>query len=353
MEQMLPNARVGIEYDQECAATFKDQDLAPGLELSNGRVVGVPTQAGDFLFVDINTSTTYSLTIIQDPRLLWKEIEPKDTAYAKPHRVHSIEDTEDSVIFGVSIRGRQHAHKGFYREDDYAAANNQNTIALCVADGLGSAAYSRLGSAIVTDLVTGLLNEWEPPEYFGDDRVTAESVISFVNKIEQAMLKNLAAENVDIAHAKTTFSLCLIDQCDDNISHVSTYSSGDSVIALIGDDEVSLLSNVHSGEFAGATKYFGQFPLDINDVYTGYLTENSIGVVLMTDGISDSQFDSEYDLTQRGSWESLLSKLRVAVEHQRKDTDTNALSQLIDTYESSHHDDRTLVGIISQRWLQC
>jgi hypothetical protein len=63
-----------------------------------------------------------------------------------------------SLVF-ASRRGRLHAHRGEHREDAGALLRFSNGWVAAVADGAGSAAWSRLGSAIATHAIAHAIRE--------------------------------------------------------------------------------------------------------------------------------------------------------------------------------------------------
>jgi serine/threonine protein phosphatase PrpC len=52
-------------------------------------------------------------------------------------------------MLAASQRGRSHAHKGDAREDDFFIATGEGWCIAIVADGAGSAKYSRYGSQLI------------------------------------------------------------------------------------------------------------------------------------------------------------------------------------------------------------
>ncbi len=63
----------------------------------------------------------------------------------------------DWSVTGASRRGRRHAHVGEWNEDAYVAHLGATRGVLVVADGAGSASWSRLGSAVAVDVIVQAL----------------------------------------------------------------------------------------------------------------------------------------------------------------------------------------------------
>jgi len=51
-------------------------------------------------------------------------------------------------VLGASVRGKSHGHRGEYRDDALAVHATDGLLLLCVADGAGSSALSRVGAAV-------------------------------------------------------------------------------------------------------------------------------------------------------------------------------------------------------------
>ena len=56
-------------------------------------------------------------------------------------------------VRGASVRGKSHAHRGEHRDDALAVHAANGLLLLCVADGAGSSALSRVGAAVTARLV--------------------------------------------------------------------------------------------------------------------------------------------------------------------------------------------------------
>lgn len=98
------------------------------------------------------------LIATNDPRSLWldKPI-PTDIEYKKPNESASFVENKfcKKNIIAASKRGRSHAHSALPRDDDYGIKVCEKTgwSILVVADGAGSAKFSREGSRIACEEV--------------------------------------------------------------------------------------------------------------------------------------------------------------------------------------------------------
>lgn len=56
-------------------------------------------------------------------------------------------------VLGASLRGKSHGHRGEHRDDALAVHAADGLLLLCVADGAGSSALSRVGAAVTAQAV--------------------------------------------------------------------------------------------------------------------------------------------------------------------------------------------------------
>ena len=139
-------------------------------------ISGKPSQAGDFKLklsykfegmVDGEEPLSIELPIAfnPDPRSLWKNIETdKNITFYKPDSVCEyvkVEEKEETGprkdIVAASQRGRSHAQEGKARDDHFKLihCDESDWYIIAVADGAGSAKFSRKGSEIACETVVG------------------------------------------------------------------------------------------------------------------------------------------------------------------------------------------------------
>lgn len=109
-----------------------------------------------------------------DPKTLWKNIPPDpDALFFKTNEALSIKEDDRVCLTGARVRGRSHAQKGSFCEDDFhvsiinQAPINQSTTNQApinqpspdsyyigvLSDGAGSSEYSRLASKLICDAI--------------------------------------------------------------------------------------------------------------------------------------------------------------------------------------------------------
>ncbi|MDR2918641.1 MAG: protein phosphatase 2C domain-containing protein, partial [Tannerella sp.] len=174
----LPNGKKDKEYsvpfnldniglpDVEC---FEFANLPEGISYSEDQklITGTPTLAGDYKIVlrcisdkGYKAEKEILFIVISDPKDLWKNIpsEQDETKidYPKPDsdkrflKVETKNDLARKDMVAASQRGRSHAIESKPRDDDFALDFDDQTewYIMVVADGAGSAKFSRKGSQI-------------------------------------------------------------------------------------------------------------------------------------------------------------------------------------------------------------
>ncbi|WP_436897317.1 PP2C family serine/threonine-protein phosphatase [Acinetobacter gyllenbergii] len=384
----IPNARVGQDYQARiqmqypvkedvliCSESIKiPDDLGIVFDDEAQQLQGIPLQAGEFklAFQYKNNEATQAWSsgevtfiITADPRSLWQVNEPDIHApYQKAHSDHQLIQTEHFNLAACSQRGRSHEHAGTFRDDDFLITQVAETdwSVLIVADGAGSASYSRQGSLLAVQsaakTLTDYLEQHHPhldrllPQWqVGSDDEMTKSVAQQIYKdfhdtfyktaqvaieaIEQeAELKQVAAK----AYA-TTLLVAVVKQCEQK-TFISTFWMGDGAIAVYAKDKVRLMGKPDGGEFAGQTRFLDrsfaqQFASRVN---IGYY-DDCEAVILMTDGISDPRFETDAGLANHEKWQALWQEIEPQLQQPHPD---QALLEWSKFFSAGHHDDRTL-----------
>ncbi len=384
----IPNARVGQDYQARiqmqypvkedvliCSESIKiPEDLGIVFDGEAQQLQGIPLQASEFKLAFQYKSNEaaqawfsgeVTFIITADPRSLWQVNEPDiNEPYQKAHSDHQLIQTEHFNLAACSQRGRSHEHAGTFRDDDFLIARVAETdwSVLIVADGAGSASYSRQGSLLavqnaakmLTDYIEQhhphletLLHQWQVGS---DDEITKSAAQQIykdfhdtfyktaqvaIEAIEQeAELKQVAAK----AYA-TTLLVAVVKQCEQK-TFISTFWMGDGAIAVYGKDKVRLMGKPDGGEFAGQTRFLDrsfahQFASRVN---IGYY-DDCEAVILMTDGISDPRFETDAGLANHEKWQALWQEIEPQLQHPHPD---QALLEWSKFFSAGHHDDRTL-----------
>jgi serine/threonine protein phosphatase PrpC len=341
-------------------------------------IQGTPTQKGD-----IALSFTFNfemeepgaepnhkkITIIinPDPKLLWQNIpSPPGDVYAKPDDVCESATLGKKTLLVASGRGRSHANRGGFRDDDYAFAELPNGwYAVAVSDGAGSAQYSRKGSAIacaavMESLKEGFTNTAIDDTIASDKETVLNAAIPVLSAAAQKAYNDIEAfaaqAGAQVADFHATLSFVVFKQFPSGYAFLS-FGVGDCPMALAAKDfsNVTLLNTIDSGDFGGGTRF-----ITMPEVLKPDAVQNRFGfeftadfpyLVLMTDGIYDPKFEVEANLANPEKWRQLFDSLAgkndegVTVPFDGSPNAADTLLAWMDFWSPGNHDDRTLVVV--------
>ena len=319
------------------------------------------------------------LFINPDPRSLWKNVpvDPgidyfKEDAAAGYVRVPVTAGGEPQKdIVAASKRGRSHAQEGNPRDDDFRIAYMKETgwYILAVADGAGSAKYSREGSKIACETVLGLCREMlQSPDRFeenigaylvdeesararkmvGDDiyRIVGNAVF----RAHGAIRKEAEQKGAKLKDYATTLLLAICKKFDKGW-FVASFWVGDGAMCLYDATAHSsyLLGTPDEGEFAGQTRFL-TMPEIFRDTTSFYqrlrfrMVPDFTALLMMTDGVSDPKFETDANLQNPAKWDALWQDLKENGVELTDDNEESArqLSDWLDFWSPGNHDDRTI-----------
>jgi serine/threonine protein phosphatase PrpC len=395
----LPNAAVGREYTAqvtfaaEPGAVVVADASATGLDGAGLRfdpstcmVGGSPEKAGEFPFsfrATLEAGAAGATTIVElegvltvnpDPKTLWKNL-PSDPngRFVKPDDECRSMAEDGMLVVGASRRGRSHAHEGKYRDDEFGfrrAADGWWLLA--VADGAGSAPFSRRGSQVAVgealDQVEALLAEHGDSAFLeaaarmrtGDAPAKTAVTRRLYDVLVRAAYTAAAAIQTEASKANeperdfaSTLLLAIYRKIED-AHFVAAFGIGDGGIALLrlDDDEVIPLSVADSGEYAGQTRFLTPAEFASAEHAIGRLhvccVDRFTALVLMTDGVTDPLLESDDALGDVGRWRDLWQRElspAVTAGGDGKPVEERLLSWL-DFYTPNNHDDRTLTILL-------
>lgn len=388
---VLPNARQSEDYASAVVlkptvnSVISKMEFAPecGLYWDAERqlCVGVPTINGDVAVrvwwhgVQNSAAPQHELTqttlyINADPKSLWRDI-PSDsnTPFWKSDAASMGIDRAYSMV-AARVRGRSHAHVGSCCDDDFAIehlAGEFPAYLAIVADGAGSAAYSRLGSKVAVGAALNSLKQLLQSDASVQflRQQTASAVVneaSWQDYVESVLsraaydaymaqteaLKQNAATISDIKQLSSTLLIGLSLPLPNKQWLVGAYWVGDGAIALYRPEQsVVVLGEADSGEFSGQTCFLSKDELATERLKQRIqyrVIEGEHALILMTDGVSDPKFDSEQDVSDATQWHGLWQEWTQVCQHSHNAAEAAAqLQQWLAFWSPGHHDDRSLV----------
>lgn len=349
-------------------------------------IKGTPNISGDF---DISLKYKYkgwyegcnilerkfNFAINPDPRSLWKDI-PTDKNikfYKEDYTCEYLTVSENDKgpqkdIVAASKRGRSHAHEGKARDDHFQLYHNDENgwYIMAVADGAGSAKFSRKGSAVAcetcvehckqslsepTQLEEAIV-ELSKAEAGTSNRTISTLIYNIIGgaalKAHRAILDTAAANEDQVRDYSTTLLLAICKKFDFGW-FVASFWVGDGAMCIYDKDRqyIRILGTPDGGEYAGQTRF-----LTMKEIFTPesimsrlkYSIEKDFSaLMLMTDGISDPFFETDANLNRIEKWNDLWESINSEVEL----TDDNSESQYqllkwLDFWSPGNHDDRTI-----------
>jgi serine/threonine protein phosphatase PrpC len=410
----FPNGKVNHEYRVSFDVETQLPDISEvefaGLEqiglqydAATKQITGIPTQAGDHKIEMKCKRKDWKegkpliqkeiiLFINPDPKSLWKNIPtPEDVEYFKPDEDKDFvkiasKQTKGFLGFGkketarkdmvaASQRGRSHALEGKPRDDDFGLYFDEQSewYIMTVADGAGSARYSRKGSQIAcrTVIETGQNKLSEQKENleksiiaFSNDKsqenrnATGKILYDIIGSAAFKSYKNIEEEaKIKAAAIKDYATTLLIAVCKkfDFGWFVGAFWVGDGGMGIYRKDPefLKILGEPDGGEFAGQTRFLTMpeiiQPAEIYKRLRFDIIEDFDALILMTDGVTDPKFETDANLNKIEKWHELWDDLHGKNEDQAKvdftDDNEQAADQLLkwlDFWSRGNHDDRTI-----------
>lgn len=347
-------------------------------------VHGVPKKAGDpnenyefeiTIRFETNISTKGSrkifIKISPDPKSLWKIIEPpetlgdpKDHEYSKLISLETIE--KEMSLLCASKRGRSHAHKATYRDDDVKIEYLQELgwSIIAVADGAGSAKLSRVGSKIACKESVKYISQM-----LGNENKNLNQLIEKANKekstenealLQKSLFEILAhaaytsakriqteAENrkLVINDFHTTLLLAIHKQYD--FGHfIAGFWIGDGALAIYKNNEpIRLLGKPDGGQYSGQTVFLTMKEyLETEELAKRiryHIVQDFTAIVAMSDGVSDPEFGTDKNLFDHTCWDKFWEKLQGQFKNSSDRIDKTLLKWL-DFWAEGEHDDRSI-----------
>jgi serine/threonine protein phosphatase PrpC len=317
--------------------------------------------------------------INHDPRVLWsKNIPtPNDIEYYKPDSDKLFVQTRSwdtqrltrKDMVAASQRGRSHAIEGKPRDDDFALHFDKYTgwYIMVVADGAGSAKFSRRGSQIACQTAadvcrTQLIASGESLEGHikrykktDDRKCIYESLHKIVGKAAFESYRQICDEATIKQRAPKEYATTLLLSISKKFAFgwfIGVFWVGDGGIGIYRKEpqELKILGEPDGGEFAGQTRFLTMPEIFSDRVRTRFeIVEDFTALILMTDGFTDPKFETDANLIKIEKWNELWNDLNgnnednVSVDFST-DSELTAekLLEWLDFWSRGNHDDRTI-----------
>lgn len=395
VEYVLPSGIVPDEWEPDGSSWKERQQLR--IEEMGGklRVVFKGGETGTFdfpVYYNGGRMAQFHLTVNPDPWSLWKVIDPEDPGLFGEHDRERLEmhhmstlDHEDRAfsVAGASRRGRSHEHTGAFRDDDmgYWADEGTGRYVFMVADGAGSARFSREGSRMAIEYLKEKLPANLTPARWdadGDDpqpdgqvglllAVLARHAFDRITDFVKAENEKHPEAKWEVRDFNTTLLVAAAKLDADGGMRLVTFSVGDGAIGWFDGEKSRLMCAPDGGEFSGGTRFLTMRSVweKASRDWSAFCRERVFcqhfspdearrtTVFLMTDGVSDPWFETDAALADSGMWrkfaEETLAGDGVNQAGLRDgDSTKDKAKKLLDWLHfriPGNHDDRTLVVV--------
>jgi len=367
-----------IEINEEIGISFSKEE---------NKISGVPQVAGEHILLfkfklknDYKDKPLHTkeikLIINYDPKSLWEnKPTPTDIEYYKKDDLSAHFNFGSKKFIVGSKRGRNHAHEAKPRDDSFKFHYNKKSGwgIIAVADGAGSAKYSRKGSEIACETVIEFFKNIEKEKFqkietsiqnfLSEETDENRNELSSLLSTQLVSAAHTAQENIKeeatkketgIKDFSTTLIFALIKKYD-NKYLITSFWVGDGGIGIYNKDknEVTVLGTPDSGKFAGQTRFLTMSEIFADSsVYNRVklkVVEDFTALILMTDGVTDAKFQTDANLNKIEKWNELWEDLngnnqdngKVGFEKPIEEAEQNLMTWL-DFWSTGNHDDRTI-----------
>ncbi|MFR9591870.1 MAG: PP2C family serine/threonine-protein phosphatase [Rikenellaceae bacterium] len=322
-------------------------------------------------------SRTFTITINPDPKSLWRDLPtPTDIEYFKEDYATDYVEVNDDKglsqkdIVAASKRGRSHAHDGKARDDDFSLkyCEDSGWYIIAVADGAGSALFSREGSRIacassvrhcterlaaVSDFDNNIIelnNHGSESEY---RKRVADNIYEIVGnaafKAHRAVLEEAQSKERAVKTYSTTLLLSICKRFEFGW-FVASFWVGDGAMAIYDKDNsyIKLLGKPDGGEYAGQTRFLTMPDIfkDVESIYSRLrysIEKDFTALFVMSDGVSDPMFETDANLERVAKWDELWVNINSEVELIDNNRESQyQLAKWLDFWSAGNHDDRTI-----------
>ncbi|MFK8081403.1 MAG: PP2C family serine/threonine-protein phosphatase [Granulosicoccus sp.] len=371
----VKSGRVGASFDSELSLPSgfvieREEGLAVldlALDRNARRVMGTPNKSGEFdiLLHGIlepsgkRSTVVLTLNINPDPTTLWKDI-PSDQngVYARPDTYHDfLVSTDEMALFTASRRGRRHAHKGDYRDDASSIRYCDKTgwHVACVADGAGSATFSREGARIAANTMTQMLpdalSQLDSTAFNEKNPALCQCMVDAAKEAARLIEEQAMWQEKAVADYSTTVIVAAVRKVGAEWLCVS-FSVGDGGCTIWDAEKSTLIpmSLADSGEFAGETRFLDSRILADTDQCMNRLFVCKVpmftGFFLMTDGVSDPWFETEYAMQDASNWTEFWHGQLAPLFLGEQAECSNRILKWLEFFVTGEHDDRTIAAFI-------
>lgn len=370
------------------------ENIGLSFNKTTDKIEGIPTLAGDHKIVLKCKRNDWqegypiferlvTLIVNPDPRSLWNnKPTPEDVEYYRPDsdkKYVKVEMTKGFLGFGrkerkdmvaASQRGRSHAHEGSPRDDDFSIEyqSEGDWYIMVVADGAGSAKYSRAGAHIACTTVTSvcssqlakyredvddMIKEFNKESNDLKRKKLGDALYNIIGSAVFKAYKDIEKESQDKGATMRDYATTLLVTIAKRFKFgwfISSFWVGDGVIGIYNKETqyLKIMGESDGGEFAGQTRFLTMSeimqPTEIYRRLRFEIVDDFTALVLMSDGITDPKFETDSKLANIEKWNELWADISSSVDlTDDNEQSADQLLKWLDFWSQGNHDDRTIV----------
>jgi serine/threonine protein phosphatase PrpC len=248
------------------------------------------------------------------------------------------------VVLSASVQGTRHIQVGLPCEDSHAyRLIDESTLVAAVADGLGSAVLSQVGSELATRSVVAYLAQELRDAIPADEAAWLQLARDSFQAARDRLVVEARANEVELRDYNTTLILAVWSD-----GWLVTGHIGDgAIVALLEDGDLDLISSPQNDEYANVT-----YPLTIPDMLDHAEFKVSPirtqALALLTDGMQHASIRTLDQTPHQPFFEPLFRQLP-GVKDMRKASQNLAEFMASKPIITHSDDDKTLMLIGRQR----
>lgn len=188
-------------------------------------------------------------------------------------------------VTGALRRGRRHAHVGAFNEDAFFVHASASRGVLVVADGAGSAAFSRLGSAVAVELIGSAMRD--------ADSISAATLHDAIERAVRALKTICAAADVPARALRTTVLVAAWEPCTAGVRVVTTQVGDGALVIAHRDGRITRPTAGDAGDWSGEVHCFVPDAETLSFARKATVElelDDMAALLVVTDGIDDALY---------------------------------------------------------------